>query len=165
MSLFSKRTLRRIAVATIACFSLLTTGCFNYVHIPPSEAEKLDAAVSTQEVRGEDDVYAMSLITVEQENGKLYEVHGKADLIVRTISGQELKFEHPLSVEMNADSLNVGSTNRVPTKLQVSKVEDVIIKDKAPIKTGLLAGGIVGGVLFGATIASFVAIGNADPSF
>jgi hypothetical protein len=164
MSLFSRGTLRSIAVATIACFNLLTTGCFNYVHIKPEEAEKLDAAVSTQEVRGEDDVYAVSLITVQQENGKLYEVHGEADLIVRTISGQELKFEHPLSVEMSADSLNVSSRNRAPTKFQVPKVEDVIVKDKAPVKTGLLAGGIVGGVLFGAAIASFVVIGNADSS-
>ncbi len=143
MSLFSKRTLRSIAVATIACFSLLTTGCFNYVHIPPSEAEKLNATETAQSVSGNPGVQVKSRVNVEREDGRLYEVLGAADLIVRTEDGRELMFKHPLSVEANMARFTVESKNRASTRIKTDDIEEVVVKDRSPARTGLLGGGIV----------------------
>jgi hypothetical protein len=147
MSLFSRGTLRPIAVVTIACFSLLTTGCYNYVQIPPSEAEKLNATETARSVPGNPDVQVKSRVNVEREDGRLYEVLGAADLIVRTEDGRELMFKHPLSVEANMVRFTVASKNRASTRIETDDIEEVVVKDRSPARSALLAMGVAVGVI------------------
>jgi hypothetical protein len=167
MSLFSTPILRRTAVATIACFSLLTTGCFNYVHIEPEEAEKLDGLHRPTPVgstynytggqQGMTTIYQTPVVNVERKDGRIYQVSGGASLIIRTMEGRELMFKSPLSVEANPVRLEVGSKNRTKTKFYVSEIEDVVVKDYDEVDTTLLVGGIslaVSGVITGIVLAA-----------
>lgn len=168
MSLFSESTLRRTAVATIACFSLLTAGCFNYVHIEPEEAEKLDGLHRPTPVgstynyaggqQGTATIYQTPVVNVERKDGRIYQVSGGASLIIRTMEGRELMFKSPLSVEANPVRLEVGSKNRTKTTFYVSEIKDVVVKDYDRIDSALLgggialaAGGLITGIIFAAT--------------
>jgi hypothetical protein len=167
MSLFSESTLRRTAIATIACFSLLTAGCFNRVQIKPDQAEKLNkthkAFVWNPFVFfgvGAGGLVHKNVVKLERDDGRIYRMNGAGDLIVTTDEDGEVRFEHPIVVDYEQGSLKVAGKNRSATSFSADEIEQVEVYDKDEKKTTqAVIGGVFG--IAAVSVATFFLVRNS----
>lgn len=140
----------RVVLVTTA---FQAVGCYKYVDIKPTELVKLNgsysrAVGSTQTPAGSVTIVESTVAHVERPDGRLVELKGDFDAVVRTRS-DHFKFVHPVNARLDGKFLVVASGNHAATPLVLSEVERVGISQYDGVMTVLVAvgAGLLGGFL------------------
>jgi hypothetical protein len=139
----------RFVPVLVAC-SLLTTGCFTYVPIRPTELPKLNGSFqSSESVGANTTLVTRSVAQVEGEDGKMVELRGQHDVVVTLKDGTKTTYEHPVSASEQDGALVIKSGNLPEARIPLDSIQRVAIpkQNRAVAVVTLVGVGIVGALL------------------
>lgn len=132
------------ATMAMAGVFVMTIGCYNRIAIKKEEATKLKQAYSTSGMAAPvygatgttyATVVEKSVIRVEREDGRIYEVTGRADLVVIDEDGNERLYKHPVHVTIDGNEFLVQSKNSGGTTYEMDSIRTVKVREGAYWKT------------------------------
>jgi hypothetical protein len=152
---------RGIAVAVVC--SMLSSGCYDWELIKPTEIPKLNGSFATPVGRtGDTTVVAVRVANVEREDGTLAQIKGNFDLKVVRENGDEVEFEHPVAAEMDGDDLVIRGGNRARTHIPMYEIKHAEVSQLDPGAT--TAAAVICSVVGGLVVAGVaVAFANKRP--
>jgi hypothetical protein len=149
--------LRSRGIAVGLVLAMLSSGCYDFELIKPTELPKLNGSFSTSLGRaGNATVVAVRVVDVEREDGTLAQIKGNFDLKVVRTDGREVEFEHPVRVEEDGDDFVVRGGNRGATRISLVDIQHAEVSQLNPgavvagTLLGVLAGSLVVGLLYAA---------------
>jgi hypothetical protein len=120
--------------------TLLSSGCYSWAAIKPTELPKLNGSSTTSTAGGGHTLVLQTVAQVEAPDGRIVEVKGESDARVTTVKPpQVLSFEHPVVANLTDDSLIVQAGNVGKTTIPLSRIESVEISQLERGQTALAA--------------------------
>jgi hypothetical protein len=131
---------------------MLSSGCYDWELIKPTELPKLNGSFSTPIGRaGNATVVAVRVADVEREDGTLTQIKGNFDLKVTRENDDVVEFEHPVLAEIDGDDLVVRGGNRAKTHIPLVEIKhsEVSQLDVGGTTAAAVICSVVGGLVLG----------------
>lgn len=147
----SAGTRRACAVLVTLFFSVHLSACYKKVAVKPTELPKVNqsytkTAGTAYTGQGTVTVTESSVIKLERTDGRLYELKGDADVLVRPKGGEQLFFKHPIGAKVKDGTLKIKSKNYAEKSFKIDNLQSTKVRDYDQMGTMWLLGGIGGAV-------------------
>jgi hypothetical protein len=145
-------------VSTLLILTILSSGCYTWTAIKPTELPKLNGAQTATSQPTGSQVELVSVAQVETPDGRLAQIRGESDARIQLKGSTPILFEHPIISSVENEDLTIRSGNRAKTSIPLGNIQSLEVSQLNRNQTALAGTvlGLVGSALLGFLIISAI---------